>query len=285
MFLNYQTEWWGNQTMQNYFARPTFKTWKEPFVYMVFHGFPYLVGVGLLWVFRFKLQLSRRFWLTFLFSLLLIGFRRGTDGYLLFTQDLPSETRYFLSKVYYNFYTLLLMFIPLAIAFWLHYKREIGHFFGIQIRGVKFGPYWIMLLGMVPLISGASFTESFLQMYPTYSSSAGQTFATYNDLPNWASFWIYEFAYILDYASIEVYFRGFLIFAMAKFLGKEVVFPMVAAYVWLHFGKPFGETLGSAFGGYILGITALYSRNIWGGIFIHMGVAFLMDVFAFWQIS
>lgn len=283
--MNYQTQWWEGQTMQNYFVRPTFNTWKEPFVYMLFHGIPYIIGVLLLWFFKFKLRLSRGFWVTFVFSLFLIGFRRGTDGYLLFTQNFSPDIKYFINRVYYNFYTLLLMFIPIALAYWMYYKKRIGHFFGIQIKGVKFGPYWVMLLGMIPLIFTASFTDSFLKMYPTYNSSYGELFANYLELPSWVSFWIYEFAYILDYASIELFFRGFLIFAMAKFLGKEVVFPMVAAYVWLHFGKPFGETLGSAFGGYILGITALYSRNIWGGIFIHMGVAFLMDVFAFWQIS
>jgi hypothetical protein len=68
---------------------------------------------------------------------------------------------------------------------------------------------------------------------------------------------------------------------MAKLLGKDAVLPMVATYVVLHFGKPMGETISSIFGGYILGILALYSKNIWGGIFLHGGTAFLMEIFAF----
>jgi len=58
---------------------------------------------------------------------------------------------------------------------------------------------------------------------------------------------------------------------------------MVAAYAVLHFGKPLGESIGSIFGGYILGIIALYSRNIWGGVFVHGGIALLMEIFAFLQ--
>ena len=60
---------------------------------------------------------------------------------------------------------------------------------------------------------------------------------------------------------------------------------MTAVYVFIHFGKPLGETIGSALGGYILGVIALYSRNIWGGIFIHMGIAFLMEMTAMIQWS
>ena len=87
--------------------------------------------------------------------------------------------------------------------------------------------------------------------------------------------------YISDFLSTELFFRGLLVIGLSKMLGKNVVLPMVAAYATLHFGKPMGETISSVFGGYILGIIALYSRNIWGGVFIHGGIAFLMEVFAF----
>ncbi len=64
-------------------------------------------------------------------------------------------------------------------------------------------------------------------------------------------------------------------------MGKNVILPMAATYAVLHFGKPIGETISSIFGGYILGVIALYSRNIWGGVFIHGGTAFFMEAFAF----
>ncbi len=56
---------------------------------------------------------------------------------------------------------------------------------------------------------------------------------------------------------------------------------MTATYAVIHFEKPIGETISSVFGGYILGIIALYSCNIWGDIFIHGVTAFVMEIFAF----
>ncbi len=71
---------------------------------------------------------------------------------------------------------------------------------------------------------------------------------------------------------------------MVQWMGKEAILPMVVTYAFLHFGKPFPETISSIFGGYILGIFAYKTENIMGGIFIHMAIALLMDVFAIWQL-
>ena len=58
---------------------------------------------------------------------------------------------------------------------------------------------------------------------------------------------------------------------------------MVVWYATIHFGRPLGETVSSLIGGYILGVLALSTRSIWGGLLIHIGVAWLMEAFAFWQ--
>ena len=71
--------------------------------------------------------------------------------------------------------------------------------------------------------------------------------------------------------------------ALSRYMGAGVIMPMVAVYAFLHFGKPMGETIGSIFGGTILGILAYYSRSILGGIIIHVGVAYLMEFTAFLQ--
>ncbi|MDP6435740.1 MAG: hypothetical protein QGG46_00705 [Gammaproteobacteria bacterium] len=70
---------------------------------------------------------------------------------------------------------------------------------------------------------------------------------------------------------------------MVGLLGKDCILPMVALYTSIHFGKPLGECLGSIFGGYILGVIALYTRNIWGGTIIHIGVALTMELAAHLQ--
>ncbi len=58
---------------------------------------------------------------------------------------------------------------------------------------------------------------------------------------------------------------------------------MVVLYAVCHFGKPVGETISSIFGGYLLGILAYKSRNVWGGVFVHVGVALFMELFGFYQ--
>ena len=58
---------------------------------------------------------------------------------------------------------------------------------------------------------------------------------------------------------------------------------MIVWYATIHFGRPLGETISSLFGGYILGVLALSTRSIWGGLFIHIGIAWLMEAAAFLQ--
>jgi membrane protease YdiL (CAAX protease family) len=100
-------------------------------------------------------------------------------------------------------------------------------------------------------------------------------------MEEWKSLLAFEFFYLFSFLAVEVMFRGYLIYRMEKYLGVYAVLPMLVAYAVIHFGKPLGETIGSIGGAYILGILALKSQNIYGGIFIHIGVALLMEVFAF----
>jgi membrane protease YdiL (CAAX protease family) len=83
--------------------------------------------------------------------------------------------------------------------------------------------------------------------------------------------------------AVEIFFRGFLVLAVGRFLGKDAILPMAATYAALHFGKPLGETISSIFGGYILGVVCFRSATIYGGIFLHAGIALMMELYAFWQ--
>jgi hypothetical protein len=42
-----------------------------------------------------------------------------------------------------------------------------------------------------------------------------------------------------------------------------------------------GELISSFFGGSLLGIIAYYSRSIVGGIIVHVGIAWMMELGAF----
>jgi membrane protease YdiL (CAAX protease family) len=51
----------------------------------------------------------------------------------------------------------------------------------------------------------------------------------------------------------------------------------------VHFGKPLPEVLGAVVAGLVLGAMALRTRSIWGGVAVHLGVAWTMDLLALWR--
>lgn len=133
-----------------------------------------------------------------------------------------------------------------------------------------------MLLLMLPLLLLAGTQPDFLAVYPKMKNIA---FLSNSGL--WFYKIIYELAYGTDFFTIELFFRGFLVLAFAKWAGKDAVLPMALFYCTIHFGKPLGECISSYFGGLILGAVTLQTRSIWGGLIVHLGIAWLMEVFGF----
>ena len=136
---------------------------------------------------------------------------------------------------------------------------------------------------MVPLIWLASYQPDFLREYPRFQRSGGSMIVKYFSFPKSAVIGVYELSYAFSFFIVELIFRGYFIFALVKYLGKDVVLPMAVTYCVLHFGKPVGEAISSFFGGFLLGVVALKTNNIYGGILIHIGIALLMELFAFLQ--
>ncbi len=191
----------------------------------------------------------------------------------------PSEIHYYLIKIGNNLKSLLTIFIPLAI-FYVSYEKDKNRFYGFTAKGIDLRPYGILLLLMVPLIVAASFEESFIQYYPSLKDNLA---AWYLGIPKWVTIVIFELAYAFDFIAVELVFRGCMVIGLIKVMGKDAVLPMVVTYAVYHFGKPAGEAISAIFGGYILGIIAYNTRSILGGIVVHIGVAWLMDFFAFLQ--
>jgi len=88
---------------------------------------------------------------------------------------------------------------------------------------------------------------------------------------------IYEISYGIDFFSIELFFRGFLVFAFVRYVGADAVLPMAVFYCSIHFGKPLFECISSFFGGMLLGIIAYRTQSILGGIMVHLGIAWMME--------
>jgi hypothetical protein len=196
-------------------------------------------------------------------------------------KTLPSELRYWAYKVSINLISYATVFFPIIIFHKLTEKvnRDV---YGLQPRQFDARPYFIMLLIMLPLIIAASRTGAFLRQYPMYKTSAAHAYLGISETVTVAG---YELAYGLDFITVEFLFRGFMVIAMMTVLGRGAVLTMAVLYCTLHFGKPMGEAVSSVFGGYILGVVAYETRSIWGGVIVHIGIAWMMEIIAFAQKS
>lgn len=142
----------------------------------------------------------------------------------------------------------------------------------VETRGALI-TYACMLLVVMPFVLIASSTQAFLHTYPKCGDAA-------SDL---TSLVIWELAYALQFLMLEMFFRGFLIFALARTLGSLAIFVMVVPYAMIHFSKPFAECMGSVVAGIALGTVALRTGSIWGGVLLHIAVAWSMDLLALWR--
>lgn len=166
----------------------------------------------------------------------------------------------------------LLLLIAL-LSIWKIFKIE-GPVAGM-VRGSSLKPYLILLLCMIPLLSFAATQSDFQQVYPKLRKINFLNGTQYN---HWWSKLFFEISYGTDFLSIETFFRGFLILGFIKYAGKNAILPMAAFYCSIHFGKPLLECISSYFGGIILGVIVYYSRSIWGGLLVHLGIAWLMEL-------
>ncbi len=179
------------------------------------------------------------------------------------------------------YWPVLLLFIVACLFFiWKSgLVKDSQNFYGIKTKEMNWKPYLIMLLIMVPLITWASFQADFLQTYPKIKMIAGIDGVA--QLSWWQKL-LFELSYGSDFISIELFFRGFLILAFMKWAGPNAIIPMACFYCTIHFGKPLAECISSYFGGLLLGIIVFNTRSILGGLLIHLGIAWLMELGGYW---
>ncbi|MDQ7824580.1 MAG: CPBP family intramembrane glutamic endopeptidase [Candidatus Eremiobacteraeota bacterium] len=130
--------------------------------------------------------------------------------------------------------------------------------------------YCTLYLAVLPFVVFAAFQKSFLSVYPFYLPSAGK----------WQLFLIFEAFYLLQFFSLEFFFRGYILFSLERTFGVYSIFIMTIPYCMIHFPKPALEALAAILAGIVLGWLALRTRSIWYGVMIHMSVALTMDVLA-----
>lgn len=148
--------------------------------------------------------------------------------------------------------------------------------YGVKKTGSLF-PYLLLIAAMVPLLTWASLQHDFSLVYPRAKVI---TQVMGNDAKP-GHFLIFEAAYVSDFITIELFFRGFLIAVLSKVLGRNAVLPAALFYFCIHLGKPMFEAISSFFGGMILGTISYQSKSIWGGWLVHAGIALLMELFGY----
>ena len=146
---------------------------------------------------------------------------------------------------------------------------------GLTRRNSTLAPYFLLLLAMVPLIALAATQHDFQAVYPKLRNLS---FIDNYAHPSWPWKLLYELSYGLDFLSIELFFRGLLVIGLLRFAGTDAILPMAAFYCTIHFGKPLGECISSFFGGLILGVLAARTRSILGGLTVHLGLAWSMEL-------
>lgn len=225
---------------------------------------------------------SKGFWIRTLLAISVLSL----DSSLPFLQDwvysaFYPELQYWVYKVGVNVVSVFTILLPLLI-FREFYDTGEKYRYGLNSRTFDAKPYFQMLLIMLPILIAASFHSSFLRQYPMYKVTSAHIFL---GVPEWITVMCYEMAYGLDFVTVELLFRGFMVIGMSSLLGRNAVLSMAVVYCFLHFGKPAGEAISSIAGGYILGVVAFETKSIWGGVIVHIGIAWMMELIAFLQKS
>ena len=238
--------------------------------------FIFLAAFALPWCFYYFFERKNYFKYTLLSILIFIA-------PAIFSWKMAMDTGFricedFLCNEYWNqiiyWPARLIVLTGILFVLWISFYRN-ESFFGLTTKNFKWKPYLLLLLMMVPLIVAASTQKDFLSVYPKMQIVSGYLETVSN---SWFYKFLFELSYGSDFISIELFFRGFLVLAFVKFAGKDAILPMACFYCTIHFGKPLGECISSYFGGIFLGIVVYHTRSIYGGLVVHLGIAWLMEL-------
>lgn len=251
----------------------TFSFLSRYLIYLFAFGVPYLIYQL---IEKKKYTSNRVFLLLIFLAPAIFSFKAGLNINFEFVEnDTPiaiSWNNYWNHIIYWPILVILIS----IILFFIWKKLDSDQpFYGIKTKEMDWKPYLFMLLLMIPLIAAASTQADFLAVYPKLKTIS----YIYNESEiQWWHKLLFEISYGTDFITIELFFRGFLILAFLKWAGKDAILPMACFYCTIHFGKPIGECISSYFGGMILGVVVFHTRSILGGLIVHLGIAWLMEL-------
>lgn len=247
-------------------------------LYALFYGLPWALAVALHATFHGKTALLRepRMWRAGLFALLIFAVYANFHYYAPWiAANIDPRGRAFVFHCAANLARAGLGF-ALVVAFWRCFDRD-RPLYGLRRGGFELRPYLWILLPLAAAVSWASTRPDFLATYPRHDPGPEMELWNLSRAEVWT---IFEFCYGADFIFTELFFRGLLVLGMARWLGPGAVMPMTVWYAFIHVSKPLGELIGSIFGGWALGVLALRTRSILGGVVLHLGLAYMMELAA-----
>ncbi|HSV31149.1 MAG TPA: CPBP family glutamic-type intramembrane protease [Atribacteraceae bacterium] len=143
--------------------------------------------------------------------------------------------------------------------------KDLGGGFGM-IR--QWGPWFLVLLG---LGAGWAFIVSrspgYRDYYPMYRPAAQSV----------QEFFVFQGFVAVTMYVWEFFCRGFLLFGLAKKMGRYAILVQLIIFTLLHRGKP--EYLISIVGGLGMGIFAFEAKTFFPVFLLHLSVSVLLDIF------
>jgi Type II CAAX prenyl endopeptidase Rce1-like len=173
----------------------------------------------------------------------------------------------------------VLLWLPLL--FTLFALREEPGALGFTRGDWRAAGRWVLALylAMLPVVVLAARTELFQHVYPLRSLVREEPrFHVLPFLTLTPHTVYYELTYGFYFFCWEWFFRGFLLFGLARGCGRWAILLQAVPFGFFHWGKPAPEVAGSFVAGLILGELALRARSFLPCFALHWAVAATLDL-------
>jgi len=161
-----------------------------------------------------------------------------------------------------------LLWLPMLLTLVILRQEPSGFGFAVGDARTGYRLAAIFYVLLLPLLIIGSRMEAFQNYYPLQKQAA-------RDL---AFFGYFELTYGMYLFCWEFFFRGFLLFGLARAIGSWAILPQTIAFGMMHIGKPYPEVACSFAAGIILGILALRSRSFAPCFALHWAAAVTFDI-------
>lgn len=257
--------------------------WQQFVFFSFYYGIPYCLTLIAYSYFkgRWEFWRDRQFLFLMLFAFVLLSAYIASHNvpayalinYPVFFKGIPKQLHWYAVRYASNLLPGIIVIFPL-VWYWRRHDRGRSRLYGFSTSQINLKTYFSIIVVLIPIVVAASFGSDFQSAYPRLKFGLPQELSGLDKAMLIGGF---EVCYGIDFVVVEWLFRGFLLMAFSRYLGSGAILPMTVAYALIHFQKPMGEAIGSVAGGLVLGVIAYRTGSIYGGIILHLGIAYLME--------